>query len=139
MNWLKSSIDSKTIFDCPYCGKSLIPKQVVCEHVIFFFIDAPNDAASYYYGTDEFSSYIYLEIANNKELANEWLEENTEDMVIRAKAGQLGYQYLPGICPSKELLLKYCNLNPMVTVHEFIAEQSIYSGQVIIALDSTGR
>jgi hypothetical protein len=36
MNWVSSSIDAETVFDCPHCGGSLIPGLAFCRHVVFY-------------------------------------------------------------------------------------------------------
>ena len=135
MNWVSSSIDAETVFDCPHCGGSLIPGLAFCGHVVFFFIDTPDDVARYYYASDAFSSYLYLEIVSSQELSDIWLENPDADLVGLAKAGRLGYQALPGIEPTKKFLQGYCGLNSDMTVYEFTAKQSTYGGHVMIALE----
>jgi hypothetical protein len=134
MNWVSSSIDAETVFDCPHCGGSLIHGLAFCRHVVFFFIDTPDDAARYYYASDAFSSYLYLEIVNSQELSDIWLENPDTNLVGLAKAGRLGYQEIPGIEPTKEFLQGYCGLDSDMTVYEFTAKQLTYGGHVMIGL-----
>lgn len=134
MNWVSSIIDAETVFDCPHCGGSLIHGLAFCRHVVFFFIDTPDDAARYYYASDAFSSYLYLEIVNSQELSDIWLENPDTNLVGLAKAGRLGYQEIPGIEPTKEFLQGYCGLDSDMTVYEFTAKQLTYGGHVMIGL-----
>ena len=136
MDWIESSIDNQMSFNCPVCGKSLIPKMVICEHVEFYFSDFPDDSSQCHYATDAFSSFLFLELLVDDKMGDEFLEDFSEDAIKRARAGLLGYQELPGIMPTMESLDNYFKVNPDLTVYEFKAAQYTYGGTILIALNN---